>query len=52
MTNRTDAEVWVVDDDRSIRFVLERALARAGFRVPEAWGSWRSSPKTIPNCPS
>ena len=33
MTTRTDAEVWVVDDDRSIRFVLERALARAGFRV-------------------
>lgn len=33
MTTRTEAEVWVVDDDRSIRFVLERALARAGFRV-------------------
>jgi two-component system nitrogen regulation response regulator GlnG len=25
--------VWVVDDDHSIRFVLEKALARAGFRV-------------------
>lgn len=33
MTARPRAEVWVVDDDRSIRFVLERALARAGFRV-------------------
>ena len=33
MTARTEAEVWVVDDDRSIRFVLERALVRAGFRV-------------------
>jgi len=25
--------VWVVDDDRSIRWVLERALTRAGVRV-------------------
>ncbi len=25
--------VWVVDDDRSIRWVLERALSQAGFRV-------------------
>ncbi len=33
MTARADAEVWVVDDDRSIRFVLERALARAGLPV-------------------
>ena len=33
MTARTDAEIWVVDDDRSIRFVLERALAGAGLRV-------------------
>ncbi len=33
MTARTDVEVWVVDDDRSIRFVLERALARAGLPV-------------------
>ena len=28
-----DAEIWVVDDDRSFRFVLEKALARAGLRV-------------------
>ena len=27
------AEVWVADDDQSIRWVLERALARAGLRV-------------------
>ncbi|MEJ7139328.1 nitrogen regulation protein NR(I) [Amphibiibacter pelophylacis] len=27
------AEVWVVDDDASIRYVLERALVRAGFRL-------------------
>lgn len=27
------ASVWVVDDDDSIRWVLERALARAGMRV-------------------
>lgn len=26
-------EVWVVDDDQSIRWVLERALSRAGLRV-------------------
>src|SRR5690606_14284811 len=25
--------VWVVDDDQSIRWVLERALQRAGFHV-------------------
>ncbi|HHZ87559.1 MAG TPA: nitrogen regulation protein NR(I) [Chromatiaceae bacterium] len=31
MTKR--AEVWVVDDDRSIRFVLERALQKAGMKV-------------------
>ena len=33
MTSRTDAEIWVVDDDRSFRFVLEKALARAGLGV-------------------
>ena len=33
MTDRADTEIWVVDDDRSIRFVLEKALARAGFRT-------------------
>ena len=27
------ALVWVVDDDRSIRWVLERALVQAGYRV-------------------
>ena len=26
-------EVWVIDDDHSIRWVLERALGRAGFSV-------------------
>lgn len=30
---REKAEVWVVDDDRSTRFVLDKALARAGMRV-------------------
>ncbi|MFP4146293.1 MAG: nitrogen regulation protein NR(I) [Halorhodospira sp.] len=36
----SDAEslVWVVDDDRSIRWVLEKALQRAGHRV-EAFDS-------------
>lgn len=27
------ARVWIVDDDEAIRFVLERALSRAGFVV-------------------
>ena len=27
------AQVWVVDDDRSVRFVLAAALGEAGFRV-------------------
>ena len=27
------AEVWIVDDDRSIRWVLERALTREGLRA-------------------
>ncbi len=27
------AKVWVVDDDRSIRWVLERALSQEGFQV-------------------
>src|SRR5690606_35273973 len=26
-------EVWIVDDDQSIRWVLERALAKEGYRV-------------------
>jgi len=30
--NRTDT-VWVIDDDRSIRWVLERALKQAGLEV-------------------
>jgi DNA-binding NtrC family response regulator len=25
--------VWVVDDDEAIRFVLERALTKAGYKV-------------------
>lgn len=28
-----NATIWVVDDDRSIRFVLERALARSDWQV-------------------
>jgi two-component system nitrogen regulation response regulator GlnG len=33
-------EVWIVDDDQSIRWVLERALSREGFDV-RAFGSAR-----------
>ncbi len=29
----SDRQIWVVDDDRSIRWVLEKALGRAGFKV-------------------
>ncbi len=28
-----DKQIWVVDDDRSIRWVLEKALEKAGFNV-------------------
>ncbi|RNF83608.1 nitrogen regulation protein NR(I) [Lysobacter psychrotolerans] len=31
--------VWVVDDDRSVRFVLATALREAGYRVDEFGGS-------------
>ena len=27
--------IWIVDDDRSIRWVLEKALAREGIAVPD-----------------
>ncbi len=30
---KEQASVWVVDDDRSIRWVLQKALERAGFEV-------------------
>jgi two-component system nitrogen regulation response regulator GlnG len=29
----SDAHIWVIDDDRSIRWVLERALTQAGMAV-------------------
>ena len=29
--NMNVAEVWVIDDDRSIRWVLEKALDQAGI---------------------
>ncbi|WP_457666585.1 nitrogen regulation protein NR(I) [Thiolapillus sp.] len=31
--SKAAAAVWIVDDDRSIRWVLEKALAKAGFDV-------------------
>lgn len=31
----TEQNLWIVDDDRSIRFVLSKALTRAGFGVRE-----------------
>jgi len=32
-TQTGDARIWVVDDDRSVRFVLATALREAGYRV-------------------
>lgn len=33
-SNNTDKpDIWVIDDDQSIRWVLERSLSNAGFRV-------------------
>lgn len=36
--NRASAKIWIVDDDRSIRWVLERALSQAGMQ-PTAFDS-------------
>ena len=33
MTESTRARIWVVDDDRAVRFVLAEALRDAGYRV-------------------
>ncbi|MEO8161395.1 MAG: response regulator, partial [Arenimonas sp.] len=33
MANERGASVWVVDDDRAVRFVLSQALREAGYRV-------------------
>ncbi len=33
MANERAAQVWVVDDDRAVRFVLAQALREAGYRV-------------------
>ncbi len=32
-TNSSNANIWVIDDDHGIRWVLERALKSAGYRV-------------------
>ena len=31
--NTNKADIWVIDDDQSIRWVLERSLSNAGFNV-------------------
>ena len=31
--------IWIVDDDQSIRFVLEKALGREGGNPAKRWGS-------------
>ena len=45
--------VWIVDDDRAIRWVLERPLARAGIPTrsfpnrPTCWMPWRDVPSAL-----
>jgi len=41
-TNKTGARIWVVDDDRAVRFVLSEALRDAGYRV-QAFDSARAA---------
>ena len=47
--------VWVVDDDQSIRWVLEKALGREGFdvrrfaRPPQALGSDEQGERRVPS---
>jgi two-component system nitrogen regulation response regulator GlnG len=31
--NKGNPEIWVIDDDQSIRWILDRALTNAGFKV-------------------
>ncbi|MEG3193699.1 nitrogen regulation protein NR(I), partial [Lysobacter sp. D1-1-M9] len=33
------ARIWIVDDDRSVRFVLATALCDAGYEVEQFEGS-------------
>ncbi|MDY0049910.1 MAG: response regulator, partial [Halothiobacillaceae bacterium] len=40
--NRTN-RIWVIDDDPSIRWVLERALGKAGFSVESFAGAAEAS---------
>ncbi len=35
--------VWIVDDDQSIRWVLEKALARDGFAVQDVQVHFRGA---------
>ena len=39
---KTGARIWVVDDDRAVRFVLSEALRDAGYRV-QAFDSARAA---------
>ena len=40
--SKTSARIWVVDDDRAVRFVLSEALRDAGYRV-QAFDSARAA---------
>lgn len=47
------AEVWVVDDDQALRWVMQQALAGAGYRVrnfADAQESWRALGSGAPDC--
>lgn len=45
---RGNAEIWVIDDDRSIRFVLEKAIAKSGMRA-RAFASGDAALKALEN---
>ena len=47
------AVIWVVDDDRSVRFVLATALRQAGWEVVNVDGTLLAQkPKIAPHVPA
>lgn len=50
MTANRDSSVWIVDDDRSIRWVLEKAMQRAGI-ASNAFASANDALAVLPQRP-